>query len=192
MSAGAPLSVSAMREAQATASAALLDGYAGVETPSQALGEVLARSLTDIALLEVRRGEHRFTTAGIPWFVGLFGRDSLLPTIQCLAYNPALGARTTKALAHWQGTKERPRHPGGTRQDPARTAGRGTDPFARGVANAELRVGRCDAPIPDRDCQARSLDRRPAGLQGAPLQRRSRPVLAGPQDGRGRGGIRHL
>jgi glycogen debranching enzyme len=108
LSAGAPLSVLAMREAQATASAALLDGYPGIETASQGLGEVLARSLTDIALLEVRRGEHRFTTAGIPWFVGLFGRDSLLPTIQCLTYNPALGARTTKALAHWQGTKDDP------------------------------------------------------------------------------------
>jgi glycogen debranching enzyme len=106
LSADAPLSVAAMREAQAAASTALLDGYAGIETASQGLGEVLARSLTDIALLEVRRGEHRFTTAGIPWFVGLFGRDSLLPTIQCLAYNPSLGARTTKALAHWQGTKD--------------------------------------------------------------------------------------
>ena len=106
VSAGAPRSVRAMHEAQAAASAALLDGYAGIETPSQSLGEVLARSLADIALLEVRRGEHRFTTAGMPWFVGLFGRDSLLPTIQCLAYNPALGARTAKALAHWQGTKD--------------------------------------------------------------------------------------
>jgi glycogen debranching enzyme len=108
LSAGAPLSVAAMRQAQAAASAALLDGYAKIETASQSLGEVLARSLTDIALLEVRRGEHRFTTAGIPWFVGLFGRDSLLPTIQCLAYNSALGARTARALAHWQGTKDDP------------------------------------------------------------------------------------
>ncbi len=108
LSAGAPASVPAMREAQAKASAALLDGYAGIETASQGLGEVLARSLSDVALLEVRRGEHRFTTAGIPWFVGLFGRDSLLPTIQCLAYNSALGARTAAALAHWQGTRDDP------------------------------------------------------------------------------------
>jgi glycogen debranching enzyme len=65
LSAGARSSVLAMREAQAAASAALLDGYVRIETPSQGLGEVLARSLTDIALLEVRRGDHRFTTAGI-------------------------------------------------------------------------------------------------------------------------------
>jgi len=105
VSARAPRTVADMRDAKEAASKALLDGYARVETSSQALGEVLARSLSDLALLEVRRGEHRFTTAGIPWFVGLFGRDSLLPTIQCLTFNPALGAHTTKALAHWQGTK---------------------------------------------------------------------------------------
>ena len=102
----APRSVDEMRQAKEAASHALLDGYVRIETSSQALGKVLARSLSDVALLEVRRGEHCFTTAGMPWFVGLFGRDSLLPTIQCLAYNPALGARTTKALAHWQGSKD--------------------------------------------------------------------------------------
>ena len=107
-SAGALESATAMRAAKAASSACLLDGYSVIETPSQGLGEVLARSLADVALLEVRRGEHRFTAAGIPWFVGLFGRDSLLPTIQCLAYNPALGARTTKALAHWQGREDDP------------------------------------------------------------------------------------
>jgi glycogen debranching enzyme len=116
LSVGAPLSVPAMRDAQDTASAALLDGYVRIETTSQGLGEVLARSLTDIALLEVKRGDHRFTTAGIPWFVGLFGRDSLLPTIQCLTYNPALGSRTAKALAHWQGSKDDPF----TREEPGK------------------------------------------------------------------------
>lgn len=105
-SARPPRSVDDMRQAKEAASRALLGGYARVETPSQALGEVLARSLSDLALLEVRRGEYRFTTAGMPWFVGLFGRDSLLPTIQCLTFNPALGARTAKALAHWQGSKD--------------------------------------------------------------------------------------
>lgn len=96
----------AMQQAKAAALAALLDGYARVETPSEGLGQVLARSLSDIALLEVKRGEHRFIAAGMPWFVGLFGRDSLLPTIQCLAFNPDLGLRATKAVARWQGTKD--------------------------------------------------------------------------------------
>ena len=105
-SARAPRGAEDVRRAKGAAARALLDGYVRVETSSQALGEVLARSLSDLALLEVRRGEHRFTAAGMPWFVGLFGRDSLLPTIQCLAFNPALGARTARALANWQGTKD--------------------------------------------------------------------------------------
>jgi len=105
-SARPPRSVANMLRAKEAASRALLDGYVRVDTPNHALGEALARSLSDLALLEVRRGEHRFTAAGVPWFVGLFGRDSLLPTIQCLTFNPTLGASTAQALARWQGSKD--------------------------------------------------------------------------------------
>lgn len=104
-SARAPSSAAAIHQAKEAAATALLDGYTRIETSSERVGQVVARSLADVALLQVRRGEHRFTAAGLPWFVGLFGRDSLLPTIQCLAFNPDLGPCTTKTLAHWQGTK---------------------------------------------------------------------------------------
>ena len=116
VSARAPQSAAMMREAKERASHRLLDGYARVETSSRSFDEVLGRSLSDLALLEVRRGEHRFTAAGMPWFVGLFGRDSLLPTIQCLAFNPDLGARTARALAHWQGR----RYDEATREEPGK------------------------------------------------------------------------
>jgi len=102
----ARLSAAALREAKKEASSHLLDGYARPETSSDGFGEVLAQSLSDVALREVRRGGHRFTAAGMPWFVGLFGRDTLLPTIQCLAFNPGLGAHATRALAHWQGRRD--------------------------------------------------------------------------------------
>ena len=103
---GAPLSAGAMQRAKEAAAHHLLDGYARVETSDRGLGDVMARSLSDVALLELRRGDERFTAAGVPWFVGLFGRDSLLPTIQCLAFNPDLGARTTRALARLQGARD--------------------------------------------------------------------------------------
>jgi glycogen debranching enzyme len=115
-SARAPQGAAAMREAKEAAAGRLLDGYARLETSSKGFGETMARSLSDVALLEVKRGEHRFTTAGVPWFVGLFGRDSLLPTLQCLAFNPDLGARTARALAHWQGRKD----DGRTREQPGK------------------------------------------------------------------------
>ena len=105
-----------LQQAKETAADSLLEGYTRIETPHDGFGEVLTRSLADVALLQVTRGEHRFTAAGMPWFVGLFGRDSLLPTIQCLAFNPDLGPCTTKALAHWQGTKNDPK----TREEPGK------------------------------------------------------------------------
>ncbi len=115
-SARAPQGAAAMRGAKEAAAGRLLDGYARLETSSKGFGETMARSLSDVALLEVKRGEQRFTTAGVPWFVGLFGRDSLLPTLQCLAFNPDLGARTARALAHWQGRKDDER----TREQPGK------------------------------------------------------------------------
>jgi glycogen debranching enzyme len=116
VSARAPRSAELMRQAKEAASDHLLDGYARLETSSKGFGDVVARSLSDLALLEVQRGEHRFTAAGMPWFVGLFGRDSLLPTIQCLAFNPDLGARTTRALAPWQGRRNDDK----TREEPGK------------------------------------------------------------------------
>lgn len=112
----APRSAELVRQAKETASDHLLDGYARIETSSKGFGDVVARSLSDLALLGVQRGEHRFTAAGMPWFVGLFGRDSLLPTIQCLAFNPDLGARTSRALAHWQGRRNDDK----TREEPGK------------------------------------------------------------------------
>ena len=192
VSSRAPRSVDEMRQAKEAASHALLDGYVRVETPSQALGEVLARSLSDLALLEVRRGEHRFTAAGMPWFVGLFGRDSLLPTIQCLAFNPALGAHTAKSLAHWQGAEEDER----TREQP-------------GKILHELRVGELahlhevsqtpsyaavDSTLLflNRDCPPYRRHRRPGPVPDAAPQYRPCAGVAGPQGGRERRGLCHL
>lgn len=115
-SARPPRGAAFARPAKEAAVGRLLHGYARIETPSKNFGDVIARSLSDLALLGVRRGEHRFTAAGMPWFIGLFGRDSLLPTIQCLAFNPDLGADTARALAHWQGKRDDPE----TREQPGK------------------------------------------------------------------------
>ena len=80
-------------------------GTAPVTSSDDVLDRVLRQSLQDIHMLQVRRSDEQFTAAGLPWFVALFGRDSLLPTIQCLAYEPSLGERTARALARYQGTK---------------------------------------------------------------------------------------
>ena len=187
-----PRSQAATRQTQEAASKALLDGYARLETPSKGFGEALARSLTDVALLEVTRGKHRFTAAGVPWFVGLFGRDSLLPTIQCLAFNPDLGRRTAAALANLQGTRD----DAFTNEQP-------------GKILHELRVGELahlhevsqtpsylavefNAFVPDCDRAPCRVDRVSRAVRDIEGEHRPRLGLAQPQNGRKRGGLRHI
>src|SRR5436305_12838377 len=44
--------------------------------------------------------------AGLPWFVSIFGRDSILTSLQALPFVPEMAATTLRALAAWQGIKE--------------------------------------------------------------------------------------
>jgi glycogen debranching enzyme len=83
-------------------------GFARVECSDGETGRFLRRSVTDLALLGVQRGEERFTAAGLPWFLALFGRDNLIPAIQVLAFNPDVCADALRALAARQGERDDP------------------------------------------------------------------------------------
>ncbi|MGW4488514.1 amylo-alpha-1,6-glucosidase [Amycolatopsis sp. NPDC004368] len=66
-----------------------------------------AAGLADLADLRVPapgRPELRIPGAGVPWFLTLFGRDSVLTSISLLSYRPELAAATLRALAAVQGT----------------------------------------------------------------------------------------
>ena len=43
--------------------------------------------------------------AGLPWFMAIFGRDSILTSLQALPFAPELAATTIRALGAWQGTR---------------------------------------------------------------------------------------
>jgi len=67
------------------------------------------RSLLDIAALRFRPDsmpDRSLPAAGLPWFMALFGRDSLITSYQMLPFAPELAATTLRALAESQGTKE--------------------------------------------------------------------------------------
>jgi glycogen debranching enzyme len=67
------------------------------------------RSLMDIAALRFRPdtlAEHSVPAAGLPWFMALFGRDSLITSYQMLPFNSGLAAATLRVLAQAQGKKE--------------------------------------------------------------------------------------
>jgi len=79
-----------------------------VECDWEAVGQIYRRCLTDLAAL-------RFTTltmpgralpaAGLPWFMTIFGRDSIFTSLQALPFTAELASTTLLALAERQGTR---------------------------------------------------------------------------------------
>jgi glycogen debranching enzyme len=68
----------------------------------------LQRSLDDVLALQLAVGADRYLGAGPPWYLTLFGRDSLISSGMLIPVDPGLAAGTLRALAAWQGTKVDP------------------------------------------------------------------------------------
>jgi glycogen debranching enzyme len=71
--------------------------------------QLYIRSLVDVAALRFRPdtlSEHSLPAAGLPWFMAVFGRDSLITSYQMLPFNQELAATTLRALSDAQGKKE--------------------------------------------------------------------------------------
>ena len=72
----------------------------------------LARSVTDLEALRVAMrvdGESvHVPAAGLPWFMTLFGRDSLITSLQTLHVQPTMARDALRALAELQGTVDDP------------------------------------------------------------------------------------
>jgi glycogen debranching enzyme len=66
------------------------------------------RSLVDLAALRfspVTAGGHSLPAAGLPWFMTMFGRDSIFTSLQVLPFTQELAATTLRELALRQGTR---------------------------------------------------------------------------------------
>ncbi len=72
--------------------------------------KIYRRSLVDLAALRFETGiaPGALPAAGLPWFMAVFGRDSLLTSFQALAFVPELAATTLRALALLQARKDDP------------------------------------------------------------------------------------
>lgn len=71
------------------------------------LDHIYQRSLVDLAALRFFVDDHSDASvpaAGLPWFMALFGRDSLLTSYQALPFTSDLAATTLRVLASRQGT----------------------------------------------------------------------------------------
>ena len=66
------------------------------------------RSLVDLAALRfspVSLPGHYLPAAGLPWFMTMFGRDSIFTSLQALPFTPELAKTTLVALGMWQGSR---------------------------------------------------------------------------------------
>jgi glycogen debranching enzyme len=59
-------------------------------------------------MLETRQGGDLFFAAGVPWYVALFGRDSIITALETLAFAPDVGRATLMVLARHQGRERNP------------------------------------------------------------------------------------
>jgi len=68
------------------------------------LEQTYKRSIIDLAALRFRSpfAAGSLPAAGLPWFMALFGRDSLITSFQALPYSSELAATTLRTLALFQ------------------------------------------------------------------------------------------
>ncbi len=84
-----------------------------VETDHAGLRRVVMRSAEDLGALRIfdpDYPERVVVAAGAPWFMTVFGRDSLLTAWMALLVDPDLARGVLQTLARFQGTDVDPRH----------------------------------------------------------------------------------
>jgi glycogen debranching enzyme len=72
------------------------------------LEQIYQRCLTDLAALRfstLTMPGHAMPAAGLPWFMTIFGRDSIFTSLQALPFTSELAATTLQVLAERQGTR---------------------------------------------------------------------------------------
>src|SRR5919199_1467762 len=75
------------------------------------LGHAFTQSVADLAALRIRGGDHgigKLPAAGMPWFMTVFGRDTLITCLQTLLFGPELAQTALSVLAELQATEDDP------------------------------------------------------------------------------------
>jgi len=79
-----------------------------LDSDCETLVATYRRSLADLAALRfapLTNPGHGLPAAGLPWFMSIFGRDSILTSLQALPFYPELGATTLLLLGSLQGNR---------------------------------------------------------------------------------------
>ncbi len=96
-----------MRTAKSAELETWLASAPALETDDPGLLRTYRTSLSDLGALRMHPDLAEGATlpaAGLPWFMALFGRDSLITSFQALPYLPGLAATTLRVLAARQAT----------------------------------------------------------------------------------------
>ncbi|HLB62314.1 MAG TPA: amylo-alpha-1,6-glucosidase [Actinomycetota bacterium] len=80
-------------------------GSTEIVTDNELFNQLLDRSLRDLRALATETPQGTVVAAGIPWYVTLFGRDSMITSHQLLMVNPAPARQTLELLAAQQGSR---------------------------------------------------------------------------------------
>ncbi|MGH9245354.1 MAG: amylo-alpha-1,6-glucosidase [Acidimicrobiales bacterium] len=95
-----------------------LERIPSLETNIVGLGQAFERAAEDLGALRIFDPHHPdepVVAAGAPWFMTLFGRDSILTSMMALPLDPGLGLNIARTLARLQGrtwVKETEEEPG--------------------------------------------------------------------------------
>jgi glycogen debranching enzyme len=79
-----------------------------VECDWAAVGHIYTRCMTDLAALRfstLTMPGRALPAAGLPWFMTIFGRDSIFTSLQALPFTAELASTTLQALAERQGVR---------------------------------------------------------------------------------------
>jgi glycogen debranching enzyme len=104
----APLAIRPRREGMQQSLKRWIDDAPRVDSDWDQLESTYRRSLVDLAALRfspaITPGKS-LPAAGLPWFMTMFGRDSIFTSLQALPFTPELAATTLRVLGMWQGTR---------------------------------------------------------------------------------------
>jgi glycogen debranching enzyme len=79
-------------------------------SPALDLQRVYERSIADLASLRLKgiEGIGELPAAGMPWFMTVFGRDTLITSLQTIVFGPELAVGALRSLAALQATHDDP------------------------------------------------------------------------------------
>src|SRR5439155_25116022 len=85
-----------------------LHGAPRLEASDEQLSRTYRQSLIDLAAVRIRPGENltwALPAGGLPWFMTVFGRDSIIASYEALPFEPHLAQATLECLAGLQATE---------------------------------------------------------------------------------------